>query len=433
MIDKELIADCVHCGFCLPACPTYALWGEEMDSPRGRIHLMKQASEGAPIDATFAKHLDLCLGCLACEPACPSGVRYGQLLESARPLIESGTERGLGDRLFRSLLFAVLPHLGRLRLARLLLRLHRGLGIEGLLRAAGLVGSLPGRAQALLTLAPDLRPIESVPAFTPALGDERRRVGLLTGCVQSVFFSHVNAATLRVLAAEGCAVVAPEGQGCCGALSLHAGREAEAQAFARRTIDAFEAAGVEVVVVNAAGCGSATKEFAHLLRDDPAYAERARRFASKVRDVSEFLATLEARAERHPIRLRVAYQDACHLAHAQRILKEPRDLLRAIPGLELRDLAEADTCCGSAGIYNLVEPEPARALGDRKAAHIVASGAQAVVSANPGCLLQVRAALERAGRPLPLLHLVEILDASIRGVAIETRPSYSAGTIQGKT
>ncbi len=420
MIDKELIADCVHCGFCLPACPTYALFGEEMDSPRGRIHLMKQASEGVPLGGAFARHLDLCLGCLACEPACPSGVRYGQLLESARPLIEASSERRLGDRLFRSLLFALLPHAGRLRVARLLLRLHRGLGIERILRAGGLLNSLPGRARALLTLAPELRPIESVPALTPARGEQRRRVGLLTGCVQSVFFSHVNAATVRVLTAEGCAVVAPEDQACCGALSLHAGREAEAQAFARRSIDAFEAADVEVVVVNAAGCGSATKDFAHLLRDDPAYAERARLFASKVRDVSEFLAALEPRAERHPIRLAVAYQDACHLAHAQRIRRQPRDLLRAIPGLELRDVADAESCCGSAGIYNLVEPEPAQALGDRKAAHLIASGAQAVVSANPGCLLQVRAALERAGRPLLQLHLVEVLDASIRGVPIDS-------------
>jgi len=421
LIDPERIADCVHCGFCLPACPTYALLGEEMDSPRGRIHLMKQVSEGAPVGPTLAHHLDLCLGCLACEPACPSGVRYGQLLESARPLIEASRERGWADRWFRSFLFAVLPHAARLRVARLLLRLHRGLGLERLARASGLVGALPERARALLTLAPPLRPVEPVPSFTPALGEERRRVGLLTGCVQSVFFSHVNAATARVLAAEGCAVVAPEAQRCCGALSLHAGREAEAQAFARRTIDVFEAQKLDIVVVNAAGCGSATKEFAHLLRDDPAYAERARRFAAGVRDVSEFLAALPPRAPRHPLPLSVAYQDACHLAHAQRIRKQPRDLLRGIPGLELREIAEAESCCGSAGIYNLVEPVPARALGDRKAGHLLASGVSAVVSANPGCLLQVGAALERAGRPLQLLHLVEILDLSIRGAALERR------------
>ena len=399
----------MHCGFCLPSCPTYALWGEEMDSPRGRIHLMQQAREGEAPSASFVRHLDQCLGCMACETACPSGVRYGQLLEGARAEIETAHERPLADRLFRALLFAVLPYRGRLRLARAGLRLQQALGIPRLLGE---------HAPLLLKLAPELRAMARVPSVTPAKGVERRKLGLLGGCVQSVFFSHVNAATLRVLAAEGCSVVVPEGQGCCGALSLHSGREQEAREFARRTLDTFEAQGVEAVVVNAAGCGSAMKEYGHLLRDDPRYAERARRLAQTVKDVSELLAELDPRAPRHPLPLRVAYHDACHLAHAQRIRKQPRALLRAIPGLELLETAEPESCCGSAGIYNLVEPEPARALGERKARRVLETGARAVVTSNPGCMVQLRTALARDGA-LPVYHLIELLDASIRGASLD--------------
>jgi glycolate oxidase iron-sulfur subunit len=242
---------------------------------------------------------------------------------------------------------------------------------------------------------------------------------MLTGCVQRVFFPQVNAATARVLAADGCEVVAPAGQGCCGALSLHAGREAEAQAFARSAIDTFEAAGVDQVVVNAAGCGSAMKEYGHLLRDDPAYADRAKAFSDKVRDLSELLVELGPVAPRHPLPIRVAWHDACHLAHAQGIRTQPRTALRAIPGLELREIPEAEICCGSAGIYNLVEPEPATELGDRKAANVLTTGADLLVTSNPGCLLQLRNALERRGQRLPMAHVAEVLDAAVRG----TQPS----------
>jgi glycolate oxidase iron-sulfur subunit len=321
------------------------------------------------------------------------------------------------------LLFAVLPHRTRLRLVRAALRASRALGLLRLLRSAPVRSGLPERVRALLALTPALRPVEPLPRFTAARGAERRRVGLLTGCVQSVFFSHVNAATARVLAAEGCAVVAPQAQGCCGALSLHAGRAAEAQALARRSIDAFAAAGASSVVVNAAGCGSAMKEYGQLLRGDAAYAERARRFAAGVRDVSQLLASLEPRATRHPLPLSVAYHDACHLAHAQRIRDEPRALLRGIPGLELREIQDPGSCCGSAGIYNLVEPGPARQLGERKAHHVLETQAQAVATSNPGCIVQLQAALAGQGRPVPVYHLIELLDASIRGAELAAQVS----------
>jgi glycolate oxidase iron-sulfur subunit len=413
--EPRLIEDCVHCGFCLPACPTYLLWGEEMDSPRGRIYLMKDVLEGEPLRETTARHFDLCLGCMACVTACPSGVQYGKLIEATRQQLERAPVRRPGDRLFRAMIFALFPHPSRLRWMRRALAVYQRLGIAWLLRRTGLRSRLPGRLRALESLRPDLLPLEPIPPHTPPLGAERRRVGLLTGCVQRVFFSGVNAATLRVLAAEGCAVDAPAGQGCCGALSLHAGREAEAQAFARRIIDVFERADVAEVVVNAAGCGSAMKEYGHLLRDDPVYAERARSFSARVRDLSELLGEIGPTAIRHPLPLRVAYHDACHLAHAQGVRKQPRQLLQAIPGLELREIAEGDVCCGSAGVYNLVEPGPARELGRRKAERVADTGAELLVTTNPGCLLQIRASLEPGSRPLALAHLAEVLDASIRG------------------
>jgi glycolate oxidase iron-sulfur subunit len=413
--DPRLIADCVHCGFCLPACPTYLLWGEEMDSPRGRIHLMKQGHEGMPLSAAFARHVDLCLGCLGCVTACPSGVRYGQLIESTRQQVERRHRRTLADRAFRALLFGVLPHPGRLRFARAALRAATALRLVALARSRAVARLLPPRLAALASLAPEPRRPEPLPAAMPAQAPERRRVALLTGCVQRVFFPHVNAATARVLAAEGCTVAVPARQGCCGALSLHAGREAEARALARRTLEAFQARPCDAVVVNSAGCGSAMKAYPYLLRDDPEYRGLAESFSANVRDLAELLGEIGPRAPRRPWPISVAYHDACHLSHGQGIRRQPRELLKAIPGLELRELQEAEICCGSAGVYNLVEPEAGRELGDRKAAHLLASGAQAIVSSNPGCLLQLRAAIRRAGRSLPILHLAEALDASLQG------------------
>ena len=412
--DRELIDDCVHCGFCLPTCPTYLLWGEEMDSPRGRIYLMDVGLQGEPLDERMVPHFDQCLGCMACVTACPSGVQYDKLIEATRQQVERRWRRPLADRTFRGLLFALFPYSGRLRALRPLLWLYQRLRLERWAARSRLLARTP-RLKAMASLVPDPHRPERVRRVTRARGARRRRVGMLTGCVQSVFFPQVNAATARVLAADGCDVVAPARQGCCGALSLHAGREAEAQAFARRTIDAFERAAVEQVVVNAAGCGSAMKEYGHLLRDDPTWAERARAFSAKVRDLSELLAELGPSAERRPLPLTVAYHDACHLAHAQGIRAQPRALLGGVPGLELREIAEGEICCGSAGIYNLVEPEPAGQLGDRKAERVLATGAELLVTANPGCLLQLRASLARRGASLPMAHVAEVLDASIRG------------------
>jgi len=412
----DLVEDCVHCGFCLPTCPTYLLWGEEMDSPRGRINLMQQGLGGEPLTPSMVRHFDACLGCMACVTACPSGVQYDRLIEATRAQVERRHRRAAAERMLRTAVFAVFPHPGRLRLLRAPLALYRAGGLDRFVRRSGLLDRLPPAVAAMADLAPAVRRRVRLPDRVPARGPRRAVVGMLTGCVQREFFPGVNAATARVLALEGCDVVIPRGQGCCGALSLHSGRDAEAQEFARRLVDRFDRAGVEHVVVNAAGCGSAMKEYADLLADDPAYAGRARAFAASVRDVSELLADLGPAATRHPLSVTVAYHDACHLAHAQRIRAQPRELLRGIPGLRLREVAEPDICCGSAGVYNLLQPEPARDLGDRKAAHVLGTGAELLVTANPGCLLQVSRSVRRAGGRIALAHTVEVLDASLRGL-----------------
>lgn len=421
--DAALIGDCVHCGFCLPTCPTYVLWGEEMDSPRGRIHLMKQGLEGEPMTDSMVQHWDRCLGCMACVTACPSGVQYDRLIEQTRAQVERRHERTRRDKALRALIFALFPHPRRLRLVRGSLRAFQRFGLDRRIRASGLLEKLSPQLAAMEGLAPRLGKPDKLPARIAATGERRAVVGLLTGCVQGAFFPGVNAATARVLQAEGCDVVVPPQQGCCGALSVHNGREEEAQGFARRLVDTFEATGVERIVVNAAGCGSTMKEYAELLADDPAYADRARAFAEKVGDISEILVELGPVAPRHPLELTIAYHDACHLAHAQGVRSQPRTLLNAIPGLQLKEIAESELCCGSAGIYNIINPGPARELGDRKAANIVATGAQVLVTANPGCLMQVTSAIERSGHPMGMAHAVEVLDASIRGLSAHTLTS----------
>ena len=383
-MDRELIADCVHCGFCLPTCPTYGpLWQEEMDSPRGRILLMGSLLDGTiSLSPTTVQHFDRCLGCMACVTSCPSGVQYDRLIEQTRAHVEEHYERPFGERLQRALVFSTVPYPRRLQLALALTPPW-----------------LPGRLRPFAALKPPWRSTERPPALTPAVGRRRARVGLLLGCVQRVVFGDVNTATARVLAAEGCDVVVPQGQECCGALHLHAGRYAGGRRRAERIGDLF--AGLDAVVVNAAGCGSHLKES---------------ELGVRVVDVSELLAELGPRARRRPLALKVAYQDACHLGHAQGIRDAPRALLRSIPELELVEPAEQAICCGSAGIYNLTQPAPARELGERKAANVAATGAHAYAAANPGCLVQVSTYLRRSGRRLPALHPVELLDASIRGV-----------------
>jgi glycolate oxidase iron-sulfur subunit len=474
---RAAVKDCVHCGFCLPACPTYSLWGEEMDSPRGRINLVSQLLDGAPLTPATAGHFDRCLGCMACMTACPSGVQYDQIIEVAREWTEAGVNplaggvggvggggvggdavereptapRSLADRLTREAIFALFPYPRRLRVATAPLRLAQRIGADRLLARTGLVGRVSPAAEQALRLAPTSRstPPGRLPERVAALGTRRAVVGMLTGCVQSVFFPGVNAATARVLAAEGCDVIIPRSQGCCGALSLHSGRVAEAAQFARQTIATFEAAGVDAIVVNSAGCGSAMKEyerlFAGLAADgdeeaeeeaeeaavaagaSPAlpgqleaasWAARAALLSSRVRDLSEFLDSLGPVAARRPVPMVAAYHDACHLGHAQGITAPPRSLLRAIPGLELVELRDAGVCCGSAGVYNLLQPEAAAALGSRKADSVADSGASLLISANPGCTLQISAALAAQGVTIRSAHIAEILDASINGVPL---------------
>jgi glycolate oxidase iron-sulfur subunit len=415
----ELIDQCVHCGFCLPVCPTYILWKEEMDSPRGRIYLMKMAAEGdASINQTWVGHFDACLGCMACMTACPSGVDYGKLIEATRAQIERRYQRPAAEKGFRQFLFSTFTRPDRLRLLAIPLRLYQQTGLDKLVRRLGIPKLLPKRFQAMEALLPRVPAQEKVPELSAAQGEKRRRVGLLLGCVQRVFFSQVNAATARVLTAEGCEVVAPEAQPCCGALLVHTGEEEQAIQLARRTIDLFEKADVDTVIINAAGCGSNVKDYGHLLRDDPEYADRAKAFSAKCRDIFEFLADLKPRAQRHPLPIRVAYHDACHLQHAQKIRLQPRAVLAGIPNLEILEVPEAAVCCGSAGIYNLVQPEAAAELGDRKASRVAEVNPDLVVSGNPGCLLQLQSALARAGRNLPVRHAIELVDASIRGVRL---------------
>ena len=426
---RALASDCVHCGFCLPACPTYQLWGEEMDSPRGRIHLMTQILDTGQGGAAAAEHFDRCLGCMACVPACPSGVRYDWLIDAARTWAEGDEEpserflppRSRRDRAMRAAIFATFPYPRRLRLLVAPLRATQRTGLDRLALRSSLLARLAPEAVAALAVAPGpaRRGRLVLPARVPARGPRRAVVGMLTGCVQSVFFPAVNAASARVLAAEGCDVVIPPGQGCCGALSLHSGRRSEAAAFARRSVEEFERAGVDAIVVNAAGCGSAMKEYGDLLADDPDWAGRAARLGASVRDFTEFVAELGPVAPRHELKLAVAYHDACHLGHAQRITAQPRSLLRAIPGLTLTEIADGGTCCGSAGIYNLVQPAAAAELGARKARAVRDTGAELLVSANPGCTLQITKALA-AGEfePLPMAHVAEVLDASIRGLPV---------------
>jgi glycolate oxidase iron-sulfur subunit len=407
--EQDVVDDCVHCGFCLDTCPTYVLWGAEADSPRGRIVLINDGlEEESSMSDEMVTHFDRCLGCMACVTACPSGVQYDRLIERVRPQVERHHRRTAGERAVRRLLYKTLPHPKRLRALAPLLAASRRVGAER---------RLPQRLSVLAKVAP--RPPSGraakaqVPARTPAVGPPRGRVGLLLGCVQRVFYPEVHRATAHVLAAEGFEVLAPRMPDCCGALELHGGEEPSALRRAEETIRAFAEAGgaegLDYVVINAAGCGSAMKDYGELL-DTP----QARDFSSRVRDVSELLGSVAPRAQRGPVPLRVAYHDACHLAHAQGIRAQPRALLQAIPDLQLVEVGtERDVCCGSAGIYNLVEPDAAGELGVRKARHLIDTGAQAVAAGNPGCAAQLDMHLRALGCALPIHHPVELLSRSL--------------------
>ncbi len=428
-LDRQLVEDCVHCGFCLSACPTYALWAEEMDSPRGRLLLMRSAVEEKSLQASAVPHFDRCLGCMACVTACPSGVDYESLIGETRAQVEAEVRRPAAERALRSVIFAVFPRRRRLRVVTAMLAGYQRSGAEALVRRSGILARLPGPLRTMAEIAPRLSRTSRLPEIVPAVGTRRGRVGLLLGCVQGELFPQVNVATAAVLAAEGFDVVVPPSQGCCGALSEHAGRRSEAQRYARDLIGIFDRAGVETIVVNAAGCGSVMKRYGHLLAGERD-ASHAGEMAGRVRDVAEFLDSIPRRAERHPLPLRIAYHDACHLAHAQGVREQPRKLLAEIPGVELVEIADGELCCGSAGIYNLLQPDPARRLGDMKAGHVAETRADLLVSANPGCTMQIAAALARSKTTMPSAHTVQVLEASIAARPVS---ELTAGTVVATT
>lgn len=416
--DEDLIR-CVHCGLCLSVCPTYAELGIETDSPRGRLHLMKAVSGGKlGMSDRFVQHMYRCLDCRACEAVCPSGVRYGQLMEATRAQISAQRSPSGKERVVRSLVLSSLfPFPARLGLLGHALRLYQRMGLSSLLHSAPLSRLLPDRLVEMEALLPPL----SGDFFSPppgevvrAEGERRHRVAFLSGCVASLVFGETNRATLRVLTRNGCEVVVPRDQGCCGALHSHAGDREGARTLARRNIDVFERTGADFVLTNAGGCGAMLKGYGELLADDPAYAERARRFASQVRDLSEFLVGLPVDRGLGELRWRVTYQDPCHLAHAQGVRKQPRDLLRAVPGLTLVEMAASDQCCGSAGVYNITQPELSQRILDRKMRNVAATRADYVVTANPGCLIQLRQGVRRAGLSASVLHVVDVLDEAYR-------------------
>ena len=422
---SELIDSCVHCGFCLSTCPSYRVIGKEMDSPRGRIYLMDAINNGeASIDTTTAQHFDSCLGCLACVTTCPSGVQYDRLIAATRPQIERNLNRSLPDRLIRTLIFNLFPYPNRLRTLLPPLWLYQKSGLQKLLRKTGILNKLTPRLAAMEAILPEVTDDawrSNFPRVIPARGEKRYRVGMILGCVQRLFFSPVNEATARVLTANGCEVVIPPSQGCCAALPAHQGQEAQAQALARQMIDSFIDEDLDAIIINAAGCGHTLKEYGHILANDPEYKEKAEHFSSQVKDIQEFLADIKLTAELHPLaskELTLVYQDACHLLHGQKISVQPRQLLKQIPGVQLREPLDASLCCGSAGIYNMLQPETADELGRQKASNLTKTGASIIASPNPGCSLQIQKHLEMQGSKVKLLHPVELLDYSIRGEKI---------------
>ncbi len=424
LLDKKLLKECVHCGLCLDYCPTYRVLGHEADSPRGRIYQIRQVYEGkvSPEDADFRQHIYACLDCRACQTACPSGVQYGAIIEAARAVAEpiNPSEKRVG----RAILGSVFTRPRLLDALGTGLRAYQKTGLQRLVRKTGALRILPKRlAEMESMLAPAQGGIRrwSAPHVTPAQGKVRYRVGFIEGCIMPQLFGDTNAATVRVLAANGCVVYSPPRQGCCGALQMHTGDRPTARDLARRNIDAFDGLGLDAIIINAAGCGSTLKEYGHLLGDDLEYAERAAEFSRRVKDVSEFLAGIDLVKPTVPVRMKVTYQDACHLVHGQGIRNQPRQLLRMIPGLELVEMKDADVCCGSAGIYNLTHPDVSVELLEQKMDNLLATGAVGVVAPNPGCTMQLAYGARRRGVELKLLHVVDLLDMSYadRGSWIE--------------
>jgi glycolate oxidase iron-sulfur subunit len=414
---REDLDKCVHCGLCLNACPTYRELGVEMDSPRGRIYQMVQVANGAPITEAYQEHIDLCLACRGCETSCPSGVKYGRLIEAARADIEQRTTRPIASRLIRKLVFDyLLPSRTLLRFAGAGLWLYQRSGVQHLVRASGILKKI-GKLGEVESLAPSVE----TPFFYrymgrvfPPQGERKHRVVLLSGCIANICFARLNEATVRVLQANGCEVTIHDGQTCCGALHVHAGLRESARKLARKNIDALAGAGFDAILTNAGGCGSTLKEYDELLEHDPAYAERARRFVGLMKDVNEFLASIELNPKMGEVRETVTYQDSCHLAHGQRVRSAPRELLRQVPGLTLKEMPMSDLCCGSAGIYNVVHTDMALALLEKKMQSVNSTRADRIVTANPGCMLQLRAGVARHGHGQRVSHVVEVLDEAYR-------------------
>jgi glycolate oxidase iron-sulfur subunit len=411
---------CVHCGLCLNACPTYRELGLEMDSPRGRVYQMVQVANGAPITPSYIEHIDLCLACRGCESACPSGVRYGRMVEDARAEIEAQKRRGRLAKAVRRFVFShLLLSRAWMSAAGAGLYLYQASGAKALVRGMGML-KLLGRLGDLAQLAPSAEPpffFSQTGRTFPAEGTQRYRVAFLSGCIANVAFARLNEATVRVLQKNGCEVTIPAGQGCCGALHLHSGLRSEAQALARRNIDAVLKEKYDAIITNAAGCGSTLKEYAELLEDDPAYAARAREFTASMKDVTEFLAGIELNRDMRPVEAVVTYQDSCHLAHGQRVRSAPRKLLASVPGLTFKEMSGADICCGSAGVYNVVQTEMSMQILASKMRSVSDTGASIIATANPGCLLQLRAGVRLHGSKQQVMHVVEILDRAYRGQA----------------
>ena len=427
--SPELIDACVHCGFCLATCPSYRVIGKETDSPRGRIYLMDGINRSEiDLSPTVVGHFDTCLGCLACVTACPSGVQYDRLISATRAQVERNHPRSLLDQLLRQFIFRVFPYPDRLRLLLFPLWFYQKFGLQGLMDRLGLSQLLPDRLGAMESLLPPLDQssfTDNLPPVVPAQGEKRYRVGVITGCVQRVFLPKVNEATVDVLAANGCEVVIPSGQGCCGALSAHQGQEEQARDLARATIDRFFDLQLDYVIINAAGCGHILKEYGHLLKDDDKYRDKAQAFVKQVKDIHEFLAEVGITARLHPIGdrpLTVVYQDACHLLHGQKISLQPRRLLKQIPGLVLKEIMDSALCCGSAGIYNILQPSVADELGTQKVHNLLAPQPDLIASPNVGCALQIRKHLALQKRDVPVLHPIELLQRSI-GMGYDGRKS----------
>lgn len=450
----DLMRQCIHCGFCLPTCPTYAVLGVEMDSPRGRIYQMQAVAEGRlAITDDFIEHMNCCLGCRACETACPSGVQYGKLIEAAReqiqlstpyidleegkdshgsdeyeslvsPTVQSSHNSLLGQLLHRFFFDLMLPSRLVLTLVFAGLKIYQRTGLQALVHRTGLldaINALPTPFQGKLKIpealmdsaSGDILP-QPLPEITPAIGQKRYRVGLISGCIMDQVFRNVNDATIRVLTANGCEVVTPPQQSCCGALHVHGGEAERGRELARHNIDVFAPYNCDAIIINAAGCGSTLKEYDHLLRDDPAYKARAEAFSNKVKDVSEFLASIDLNQDMGVLDTTVTYHDACHLAHGQKIKQQPRQLLKAIPGLKMVDLKESDWCCGSAGIYNIVNQEMGAELLERKLNNIIATHASVIASGNPGCTMQIAMGIHERGLPMAVKHPVQLLDDAYR-------------------